>query len=152
MEPKHYINEIDLLVAAGVTLGLDFDNALEWSISEIDVKTLGAYIVDHAEAIARELRWRSERDRQVFSGGPYDGLRHCCGLGYHITAYRHVCRAKWAVYCRPSPLEPRMFFCGFATSKKAANKLAYQTLKIRYNGAGCCDDDDRVDGQEHKPD
>lgn len=139
---ERHVSTLDLLAAAGVELGLDFDNTLTLRMPEVLAReSLRLYLECCSEDLVRAVKDRVHRRLSVFCGGPFDGQRHGLPLCWSPAIVFHLARARWAAY---TPLvtgsarytDRRLVYCGEATSKKKAQQLAWRDY-TRRTGKTC---------------
>ena len=73
-----YLHTVTLLESVGFTFGLDLDEELQIEYPlDFDPKTLADKLaVEHVRELTSFLKFRGQRARQQFLGGPLDGQPH----------------------------------------------------------------------------
>jgi hypothetical protein len=106
---------LDLLIALGCELHIDFDDELYFTVPiNIHRNKLVQQIQNHASYLAGQVKLRANRDKRRFMGGPLNGQK-CCVGGFARFAVLKVGKAQWAVY---EPMEDgRAIFKGMASSQ-----------------------------------
>ncbi len=114
--------------ALGFRIGLDFDDSLliDAPAEPIDPARLVALLKACPLSLAQELRDDARRKRSHCVGGPFNGQRYGHVGGWrHWVAMRGKKRGQWSAYWIADPYgDARAFYCGPATSERAARELA----------------------------
>jgi len=114
---QRLLTVLTLLEELGVTLELDWDNALMTTVpGSLSAGPVRSLIERHSQQITQSVLSRAALRKWRFVGGPLDRKPHCRSPWFQKRIVWREARAKWAVYQLEK--DGRAFFKGYAASEQ----------------------------------